>query len=109
MVVVVVVVAAAAVAVVMTTMIGGPFFYLWHIMWKKHAFMESLRRNVAIYRATSRGLVLERVSLLTWYKKYASSHFYVGFELIFGIWAYHFFSYKAVGSELYGAKLYFGF
>jgi hypothetical protein len=54
---------------------GAPVFYLFQICWKSYIYMEALTLPAAQYRATGRGVVLQRMSFVTIWTKYAYSHF----------------------------------
>jgi callose synthase len=61
---------------------GGLLYFMFHIGTKKHYFSQTIVAGGAQYRATGRGFVTQHSTFGELYRFYASSHLYVGFELV---------------------------
>eukprot|EP01052_Picozoa_sp_SAG31_P042317 SAG31_NODE_6684_length_1925_cov_1.533406_2_plen_127_part_00 len=66
-------------------------------MSKSYLFLEALTLPAAQYRATGRGVILYRMAFVDIWRKYALSHFYLGFELVVGATVYSLYSNNALG------------
>lgn len=60
---------------------GGPMYFMFHIQTRAHYFYQTLLAGGAQYRATGRGFVTHHSSFDDLYRFFATSHFYLGFEL----------------------------
>jgi callose synthase len=78
---------------------GGPLYFMFHIQTRAHYFYQTLLAGGAQYRATGRGFVTHHSSFDDLYRFFATSHFYLGFELVIALTIMLFMS---------AAKQYFG-
>lgn len=61
---------------------GGPLYFMFHIQTKAHYFCQTLLAGNAQYRPTGRGFVTRHSPYDENFRFFASSHFYLGFELV---------------------------
>ena len=61
---------------------GGPLYFIFHIQTKCYYFQHTLLAGGAIYRASGRGFVIKHTTFDDNYRFFASSHIYLGFELM---------------------------
>ncbi|CAM9568890.1 unnamed protein product [Chrysoparadoxa australica] len=64
---------------------GGPMYFMFHIQTRAHYFYQTLLAGGAQYRATGRGFVTHHTPFDDIYRFFASSHFYLGFNLIMAL------------------------
>ena len=60
---------------------GGPMYFMFHIQTRAHYFYQTLLAGGAQYRATGRGFVTHHSCFDDLYRFFATSHFYLGFEV----------------------------
>eukprot|EP00611_Tribonema_gayanum_P022138 TRINITY_DN4392_c0_g1_i1.p1 TRINITY_DN4392_c0_g1~~TRINITY_DN4392_c0_g1_i1.p1 ORF type:complete len:2193 (+),score=1022.20 TRINITY_DN4392_c0_g1_i1:563-6580(+) len=72
---------AALVVVGQVFVSGGPMYFMFHIQTRAHYFYQTLLAGGAQYRATGRGFVTHHSTFDDLYRFFATSHFYLGFEL----------------------------
>ncbi|KAG5186996.1 1,3-beta-glucan synthase component-domain-containing protein [Tribonema minus] len=72
---------AALITVGQVFVSGGPMYFMFHIQTRAHYFYQTLLAGGAQYRATGRGFVTHHSSFDDLYRFFATSHFYLGFEL----------------------------
>jgi callose synthase len=63
-------------------MSGGPLYFIFHIQTKCYYFQQTLMAGGAMYRPTGRGFVIRHSPFDENYRFFASSHIYLGFELM---------------------------
>jgi len=61
---------------------GGPLYFIFHIQTKSYYFQQTLLAGKAKYRPTGRGFVTRHSPFDENYRFFASSHIYVGFDLM---------------------------
>jgi callose synthase len=61
---------------------GGPFYFIFHIQTRAYYFFQTLIAGGAQYRATGRGFVTRHALFDENWRFFASSHMYLGFELL---------------------------
>lgn len=61
---------------------GGPLYFIFHIQTKSYYFSQTLLAGGAMYRPTGRGFVTRHSPFEENYRFFASSHIYLGFELM---------------------------
>eukprot|EP00611_Tribonema_gayanum_P022145 TRINITY_DN4392_c0_g1_i8.p1 TRINITY_DN4392_c0_g1~~TRINITY_DN4392_c0_g1_i8.p1 ORF type:complete len:2019 (+),score=952.03 TRINITY_DN4392_c0_g1_i8:563-6058(+) len=72
---------AALITVGQVFVSGGPMYFMFHIQTRAHYFYQTLLAGGAQYRATGRGFVTHHSTFDDLYRFFATSHFYLGFEL----------------------------
>ena len=61
---------------------GGPLYFIFHIQTKCYYFQQTLLAGGAKYRPTGRGFVIRHSPFDENYRFFASSHIYLGFEIV---------------------------
>lgn len=61
---------------------GGPLYFIFHIQTKCYYFSQTLLAGGAKYRPTGRGFVTRHSPFKENYRYFATSHIYLGFELV---------------------------
>ena len=61
---------------------GGPLYFIFHIQTKCYYFSQTLMTGGAAYRPTGRGFVIRHSPFDENYRFFATSHIYLGFELL---------------------------
>lgn len=61
---------------------GGPLYFIFHIQTKCYYFQQTLLAGDAKYRPTGRGFVIRHSPFDENFRFFASSHIYLGFELM---------------------------
>ena len=61
---------------------GGPLYFIFHIQTKCYYFQQTLLAGGAKYRPTGRGFVIRHSPFDENYRFFASSHIYLGFEIM---------------------------
>lgn len=61
---------------------GGPLYFIFHIQTKSYYFSQTLLAGGAMYRPTGRGFVTRHSFFDENFRFFASSHIYLGYELI---------------------------
>lgn len=61
---------------------GGPLYFIFHIQTKCYYFQQTLLAGGAVYRPTGRGFVIRHSPFDENYRFFATSHIYLGFELM---------------------------
>ena len=61
---------------------GGPLYFIFHIQTKSYYFSQTLLAGGAMYRPTGRGFVTRHSSFDENWRFFASSHIYLGFDLL---------------------------
>jgi callose synthase len=61
---------------------GGPLYFIFHIQTKCYYFSQTLMTGGAAYRPTGRGFVIRHSPFDENYRFFATSHIYLGFELM---------------------------
>jgi len=61
---------------------GGPLYFIFHIQTKCYYFSQTLLAGGAMYRPTGRGFVTRHSPFDENFRFFASSHIYLGFELM---------------------------
>jgi callose synthase len=61
---------------------GGPLYFIFHIQTKCYYFQQTLLAGGAMYRPTGRGFVIRHSPFAENFRFFASSHIYLGFELL---------------------------
>lgn len=61
---------------------GGPLYFIFHIQTKCYYFQQTLLAGGAMYRPTGRGFVTRHSPFDENYRFFASSHIYLGFDLM---------------------------
>eukprot|EP00595_Chromulina_sp_UTEXLB2642_P001715 CAMPEP_0196767632 /NCGR_PEP_ID=MMETSP1095-20130614/41799_1 /TAXON_ID=96789 ORGANISM="Chromulina nebulosa, Strain UTEXLB2642" /NCGR_SAMPLE_ID=MMETSP1095 /ASSEMBLY_ACC=CAM_ASM_000446 /LENGTH=1772 /DNA_ID=CAMNT_0042136127 /DNA_START=2165 /DNA_END=7482 /DNA_ORIENTATION=- len=64
---------------------GGPLYFIFHIQTKCFYFQQTLLAGNAIYRPTGRGFVIRHSPFDENYRFFATSHIYLGFELMMAL------------------------
>lgn len=64
---------------------GGPLYFIFHIETKCYYFSQTLMAGGAMYRPTGRGFVTVHSPFDENFRFFASSHIYLGFELLVAI------------------------
>ena len=64
---------------------GGPLYFIFHIQTRAHYFGQTLLAGGAAYRATGRGFVTRHSPFDEQYRFFASSHLYIGGEMVVGL------------------------
>ena len=60
---------------------GSPLYFIFHIQTRAHYFTQTIMCGGAQYRATGRGFAIKHDMFDESYRFFASSHFYLGFDL----------------------------
>lgn len=71
---------------------GGPLYFIFHIQTKSHYFSQTLLAGGAKYRPTGRGFVTRHSPFEENYRFFASSHIYMGFELMVALVLFAFYT-----------------
>jgi callose synthase len=71
---------------------GGPLYFIFHIQTKSHYFSQTLLAGGAKYRPTGRGFVTRHSPFEENFRFFASSHIYLGFELIVALILFAFYT-----------------
>jgi callose synthase len=64
---------------------GGPLYFIFHIQTKCYYFSQTLMTGGAAYRPTGRGFVIRHSPFDENYRFFATSHIYLGFELMIAL------------------------
>jgi len=64
---------------------GGPLYFIFHIQTKAYYFSQTLMAGGAMYRPTGRGFVTRHSPFDENYRFFASSHIYLGFDLLIAL------------------------
>ena len=64
---------------------GGPLYFIFHIQTKCYYFQQTLLAGGAKYRPTGRGFVIRHSPFDENYRFFASSHIYLGFEIMIAL------------------------
>mgnify|MGYP001964173729 CR=1 FL=1 len=64
---------------------GGPLYFIFQIQTKSHFFQQTILAGGATYKATGRGFVTRHTPFDENYRYFASSHIYLGFELMIAL------------------------
>lgn len=71
---------------------GGPLYFIFHIQTKCYYFSQTLLAGGAKYRPTGRGFVTRHSPFEENFRFFASSHIYLGFELIVALVLFGFYT-----------------
>lgn len=71
---------------------GGPLYFIFHIQTKCYYFSQTLLAGGAKYRPTGRGFVTRHSPFKENYRSFATSHIYVGFELVVALVLFAYFT-----------------
>jgi callose synthase len=71
---------------------GGPLYFIFHIQTKSFYFQQTLLAGGAMYRPTGRGFVITHSSFDENFRFFASSHIYLGIELMMALIFYGIFT-----------------
>ena len=64
---------------------GGPLYFIFHIETKSYYFSQTLMAGGAMYRPTGRGFVTQHSSFDENFRFFATSHIFLGFELLIAL------------------------
>ena len=64
---------------------GGPLYFIFHIQTKCYYFQQTLLAGGAMYRPTGRGFVIRHSPFDENYRFFATSHIYLGFEIMIAL------------------------
>ena len=64
---------------------GGPLYFIFQIQTKSYYFQQTILAGGAKYKATGRGFVTRHTPFDENYRYFASSHIYLGFELMIAL------------------------
>ena len=67
---------------------GGPLYFIFHIQTKCYYFQQTLLAGGAKYRPTGRGFVIRHSPFDENYRFFASSHIYLGFEIMIALFLF---------------------
>jgi callose synthase len=67
---------------------GGPMYFIFQIQTKSHYFQQTLLAGGAMYRPTGRGFVTRHSPFDENFRFFATSHIYLGFELMVALVLY---------------------
>ena len=77
---------------------GGPLYFIFHIQTKCYYFQQTLLAGGAKYRPTGRGFVIRHSPFDENYRFFATSHIYLGFEIMVALILFALYT----GSKQYG-------